>query len=62
MATSQKTPYNTKTKLMAEDIIKIDRKNRAEFIAEMPGDGSSVFRKVLGSEDGIPPNDANVDK
>jgi hypothetical protein len=42
---------------MAEKINKNERKNKAEIITEMPGDESSDFWKVLGDEDGLPPDD-----
>jgi hypothetical protein len=42
---------------MAEKINKNERKNKAEIITEMPGDESIDFWKVLGDEDGMPPDD-----
>jgi hypothetical protein len=45
---------------MAEKINKNERKNKAEIITEMPGDESSDFWKVLGEEDGMPPDDPIV--
>jgi hypothetical protein len=47
MARSQRTPFNKK-RLIAEDIIKNERKNRAVFIVEILGDYSLVFRKFWG--------------
>jgi hypothetical protein len=42
---------------MAEKINKNERKNKAEIITEMPGGESSDFWKILGDEDGLPPDD-----
>jgi hypothetical protein len=47
-------------RLMAEKINKNERKNKAEIITEMPGDESSDFWKVLGDQDGMPPDDPIV--
>jgi CRISPR/Cas system-associated endonuclease Cas1 len=42
MARSQRTFFNKKRRHVAKDIIKNEIKNREEFIAKIPGRGSSV--------------------
>jgi hypothetical protein len=44
-------------RLLSEKINKNERKNKAEIITEMQGDESSEFWRVLGDEDGFPPED-----
>ncbi|KAJ9590157.1 hypothetical protein L9F63_016713, partial [Diploptera punctata] len=55
-----KNTFKSKARLMAEKINKNERKNKAEIITEMPGDESSEFWKILGEEDGMPPEDPIV--
>jgi hypothetical protein len=47
-------------RLMAEKINKNERKNKAEILTELSGDESTDFWKVLGDEDGMPPDDPIV--
>ncbi|KAF4529062.1 hypothetical protein B566_EDAN006083 [Ephemera danica] len=52
-----KNTLKSKSRLLSEKINKNERKNKAEIITETPGDECSEFWRVLGDEEGFPPED-----